>query len=328
LLRAGEVVALPTETVYGLAADALNAEAVAKIFEVKERPRFDPVIVHLPDREMLKEVALTAEESAEIAQKLMATFWPGPLTLVLARREIVPDIVTAGLDTVAVRMSVHPVFAEIAAVLGRPLAAPSANRFGQVSPTSASHVADELGGRIPLIVDAGSTAHGIESTIVRIVGRHIEILRRGPISETELAKIARVQMAKPAATIVAPGQLTSHYAPRTKLIVVNSLKDFAPPRGKCVGALSFRSLAGVVDPGPGSVPAVTWKTSTNARQFAVVRCLSERSDLREAATNLFQMLRELDGEHLDLIVAELVPEKGIGAAINDRLRRASGRGAL
>jgi L-threonylcarbamoyladenylate synthase len=265
------------------------------------------VIVHLPDRERLKEVALTAEESAEIAQKLMATFWPGPLTLVLARREIVPDIVTAGLDTVAVRMSVHPVFAEIAAVLGRPLAAPSANRFGQVSPTSASHVADELGGRIPLIVDAGSTAHGIESTIVRIVGRHIEILRRGPISETELAKIAPVQMAKPAATIVAPGQLTSHYAPRTKLIVVNSLKDFAPPRGKCVGALSFRPIA-----------------SVNASRFAVMRNLSERGVLPEAATNLFRMLRELDGEQLDLIVAELVPEKGIGAAINDRLNRASG----
>jgi L-threonylcarbamoyladenylate synthase len=330
LLRAGEVIALPTETVYGLAADALKAEAVAKIFEAKERPRFDPVIVHLPDRETLEEVALVAQENGEIAQKLIGAFWPGPLTLILARRKSVPDIVTAGLDTVAVRMSAHPVFAEIAAALGRPLAAPSANRFGRISPTSASHVADELGGRIPLIVDAGSTEHGIESTIVRIVGGRIKILRRGPISETELAKIAPTQMANAAAAIVAPGQTASHYAPRTKLIVVNSLIDFAPPRGKCVGALSFRPVAAGADPGfseraaarAGSTPPATMI------EFAAVRALSNRGDLREAATNLFQMLRELDGEHLDLIVAELVPEKGIGAAINDRLRRASGSGAL
>src|SRR6476660_7244300 len=162
LLRKGELVALPTETVYGLAAKALELIAVARIFEAKERPRFDPLIVHLPNREWLEKIVHVPAGDGQLIGKLAAKFWPGPLTMVLPKRERVPDIATAGLDTVAVRLSAHPVFAEIIGELGEPLAAPSANRFGRVSPTTAQHVLDELDGRIPLIVDAGPTEHGIK----------------------------------------------------------------------------------------------------------------------------------------------------------------------
>jgi L-threonylcarbamoyladenylate synthase len=301
LLRAGEVVALPTETVYGLAADALNPDAVAKIFEAKERPRFDPLIVHLPRREALEEIATV---DSPIVSQLIEEFWPGPLTIILRRRAIVPDIVTAGLDTVAVRISTHPVFREVVSALNRPLAAPSANRFGRISPTTAQHVLEELGGRIPLIVDGGMTEHGLESTIVRIRTGVIDVLRQGPVTGAMLARFAEVCEAVSSGFVIAPGQLPSHYAPRTRLLAVENLKEFVAPAGKRIGVLA-RSSASVPPPS------------------AAIRYLSESGDLREAATNLFGMLRELDAENLDLIVAELMPEEGIGLAINDRLRRAA-----
>ncbi len=340
LLRDGEVVALPTETVYGLAADALNPDAVAKIFEAKERPRFDPLIVHLPNQEALDEIALI---KSQLAHKLMEKFWPGPLTIIFPKHEIVPDIVTAGLQTVAVRMSAHRIFRDVVRTLNRPLAAPSANRFGRISPTTAQHVFDELSGRIPLIVDGGATEHGIESTIVQIANGIIEVLRSGPITDEMLRRFGEVREQTSSATISAPGQLSSapvsapgqlptHYAPRTKLIVVDDLKNFSPPAGKRIGALCFCSVAAVSGRGPASYhgsiskprPA-TAATSAPAKfiGFAVIRYLSERSDLREAAANFFGMLRVLDAQDVDLIVAERVPEEGIGAAINDRLERAS-----
>ena len=192
LLREGQTVALPTETVYGLAADALNPAAVTRIFEAKERPRFDPLIVHLPGLSWLEQIAQIENETRELLNKLIAKFWPGPLTFVLPRKEIVPDLVTAGLETVAVRMSAHPVFAETIREFGRPLAAPSANRFGRISPTTAEHVRDELDGRIPLIVDAGATTHGIESTIIAIRSGGLEILRRGAVTEEELSDFGAV----------------------------------------------------------------------------------------------------------------------------------------
>ena len=315
LLREGEVVALPTETVYGLAADALNPIAVARIFEVKERPRFDPLIVHLPRREALDEIAIVESQRA---RDLIEKFWPGPLTIIFRKRNVVPDIVTAGLGTVAVRMSAHPVFCEVVSAVNRPLAAPSANRFGRVSPTTAQHVLDELHGRIPLIVDGGATEHGIESTIIRIVDEMIELSRRGPITEEMLHPFGEVREHTPGSTITAPGQLPTHYAPKTRLIVVNRLPDFSATPGKRAGALSFFPDGGVGNPGSPR-PA----TAATTPDFASVRYLSERGDLREAAANLFRMLRELDAENLDLIVAERVPENGIGAAINDRLGRAS-----
>jgi len=194
---------------------------------------------------------------------------------------------------------------KIVGKFGRPIAAPSANRFGQISPTRASHVLDELGGRIPLILDGGATQHGIESTIVRIVNDSIEILRSGPITVEKLAQFAPIVKRSSSETVFAPGQLASHYAPRAKLVVVDRLENFWRQNGKRIAALSFRD-------------------STASRRYWTRTHLSERGDLREAAANLFQRLRELDRQNPDLIVAELVPEEGIGTAINERLRRAAG----
>jgi L-threonylcarbamoyladenylate synthase len=231
------------------------------------------------------------------------------LTIIFPKREIVPDIVTAGLETVAVRMSAHPVFREIVRTLNRPLAAPSANRFGRISPTTAQHVCDELRGRIPMIVDGGATEHGIESTIIQVENRIIKVLRRGPITDEMLSPFGEPREQSSSATISAPGQLPIHYAPRTKLIVVDDLQNLALPFLGRIGALCFSSVA----------PLAATKVS---HDFATMRYLSKRGDLREAAANFFRMLRELDAENLDLIVAERVPGQGIGAAINDRLGRA------
>ncbi len=305
LLRKGEIVALPTETVYGLAADALNPIAVAKIFEAKERPRFDPLIVHLPNRDWLQKIADLPEENQQLISRLADRFWPGPFTIVLRKRQIVPEIVAAGLDTVALRISAHPVFGEIVQLLGKPLAAPSANRFGRVSPTTAQHVLDELDGRIPLIIDAGPTHYGLESTIVSVRGNNIDILRRGPITAEELSEFAKVNIvASPARKISTPGQLPSHYAPRTPLRVIDNAELFSLPRNQRVGLLA-------------------WRTGKREKKFVAVRRLSEHQDLHEAAANFFRYLRELDQSGLDLIVAERVPSRGLGAAILDRLERAS-----
>jgi L-threonylcarbamoyladenylate synthase len=317
LLRRGELVALPTETVYGLAANALNPIAVAKIFEAKERPRFDPLIVHLPNRERLTRIAELPAGDRQLILKLVDKFWPGPFTMVLPRREIVPDIVTAGLDTMAVRFSAHPVFAEIVGELDEPLAAPSANRFGRVSPTTAQHVLDELDGRIPLIVDAGPTEHGIESTIVAVRDGKIAVLRRGPITHEQLSEFADIVSVTGTQRISAPGQLPSHYTPTTPLRLIDKAEAFPPQRNQRVGLLA---LSGAF-PSPTS-PQLETRCS---EAFAAVRNLSDRGDLREAAANLFRYLRELDALGLDLIIAERVPSRGLGAAIMDRLERASHR---
>ena len=300
LLRKGEIVALPTETVYGLAANALDAMAVAKIFEAKERPRFDPLIVHLPDRDWLKKIVDIPQLDQQLILELADKFWPGPFTMVLPKRQIIPEIVTAGLETIAVRISEHPVFAEIIRAFGGPLAAPSANRFGRISPTIAQHVLDELSGRIPLIIDAGPTTHGIESTIVALRQGKIDILRSGPIAVEQLSKFGKIDIVDSGGKISAPGQLPSHYAPKTPLRLIDDPTSIS---GERIGLLAWNP--------------------TNTRQFAAVRQLSPRHDLREAAANLFRHLRELDALDLDLIVAERVPARGLGAAILDRLQRAS-----
>jgi len=307
LLRKGDLVALPTETVYGLAADALNSIAVAKIFEAKERPRFDPLIVHLPNREWLRRIAELPAGDRQLILKLADKFWPGPFTMVLPKCKLVPDIVTAGLDTVAVRLSAHPVFAEIAGEFDEPLAAPSANRFGRVSPTTAQHVLDELDGRIPLIVDAGPTEHGIESTIVAIRDSKIAVLRRGPITQEQLSEFADIVSVTVTQRISAPGQLPSHYMPTTPLRLIDNAEVFSPQKNQRVGLLAWSGVF------------------RNPQAFTAVRNLSEGGDLREAAANLFRYLRELDALGLDLIVAERVPSRGLGAAIMDRLERASHR---
>lgn len=302
LLRLGEIVALPTETVYGLAADALKADAVAKIFEAKARPSFDPLIVHLPNFDWLERVTNVSTQDRQLLLTLTNEFWPGPLTVILPKREAVPDIVNAGLATVAVRVSAHPLFQEILREFGSPLAAPSANRFGRISPTTAQHVADELS--IPLVVDGGPTEHGLESTIVAIRGGKIDILRRGPITEEQLSIFGEV-MHSSVTKISAPGQLPSHYAPNKPLKLVDNADE---TRDERVGLLA-------------------WNPLTHGN-FAAVRRLSEKQDLREAAANLFRYLRELDAnDDVDLIVAERVPDRGLGAAIMDRLRRAAHRSA-
>lgn len=304
-LGAGEVVALPTETVYGLAADARRPEAVLKIFEAKERPFFDPLIVHIPDTGWLEKLATIPEEDAALVARLTERFWPGPLTLVLPRTDAVPDLVASGLPTVAIRQSAHPVFAAIVQACGFPLAAPSANRFGRISPTAAAHVESELGERIPLIVDGGATTHGVESTIIAVAGGQIEILRSGPITREELAAFAPVVAAGAIAKPVAPGQLKSHYAPRTPLHIVEGTPKAL--EGRRTGLIAWRTPASSPD------------------GFAKVETLSPQGDLREAATRLFAIMREMDEAGLDLILVEAVPEEGLGVAIMDRLRKAAYR---
>ncbi len=303
VLEAGEPVALPTETVYGLGADALRAEAVLKIFEAKDRPFFDPLIVHLPDPGWLEELTAIPAATRPLVDALVARFWPGPLTLVLPRRARVPDLVASGLDTVAVRLSAHPVFAAVVRRFGKPIAAPSANRFGRISPTSAAHVYGELAGRIGLIVDGGPTTHGLESTIVAIEGESLRILRSGPITEEALAVFAPVHQADFGAKLQAPGQLKSHYAPCTPLRLLEGGVP-APGPDTRFGWLGFRS-------GPPQ------------QGFGRVEVLSATSDLREAAATLFAKMRRLDEAGLDTIFVEPVPEQGLGIAIMDRLRRAA-----
>lgn len=331
LLERGELVALPTETVYGLAADALNPAAVAKIFEAKERPYFDPLICHLPGLEWLDRMALISSASRPLVEALASRFWPGPLTLVLPRREIVPDIVTSGLETVAIRMSAHPVFRGIVERFGRPLSAPSANRFGRISPTAASHVLTELGGRIPLVIDGGPTLHGIESTIVAVEGENLRLLRAGPIGPEDLCdawlEVRRNRGETPGSNeidaffgalrvsphpgagqtaVEAPGQMKGHYAPRTPLRLL--APDTAFPR---------------LEGSSGRAGFLAFRDAPVAPAFVTGEVLSQTGDLHEAAATLFAKMRRLDEAGLDLIVAESLPERGLGIAIMDRLRKAA-----
>lgn len=321
-LNAGDVVALPTETVYGLAADATRPEAVAKIFEAKERPFFDPLIVHLPEQNWLGRIA-QQDDVFVLVEDLVQTFWPGPLTLILPRWSIVPDIVTSGLETVAVRMSAHPVFRDVVRAFGRPVAAPSANRFGRISPTSADDVLKELGGRIPLIVDGGTTTHGIESTIVKVEQDRLVILRAGPITREDLEAFAPVEVGYPTSTVEAPGQLKSHYAPRTPLILEQrpfGVRGDDAPEGFELANISFKAERSDEER---KVGVLAWKQPAFSIDCAAMEVLSPSGDLREAAATLFAKLRRLDEAGLDFIVAEPVPEVGLGVAIMDRLRKAA-----
>lgn len=321
LLQSGDVVALPTETVYGLAADALNPQAVAKIFEAKERPSFDPLIVHLPDKKLLDTVADVPEDVQKVVARLMERFWPGPLTLLLPKKPCVPDIVTAGLPTVAVRVSNNPVFKRVAAALNKPIAAPSANRFGAISPTSANAVLAELDGRIPLILDGGACLHGLESTIIKVEPGTpkalITVVRPGPITIEDLKLYAKVQ--RVTKTLVdeaseAPGQLASHYAPRTPLRLLSKPSEFTPEEGKRYALMSFRG-----EEKDGYIDLADWEQ---------VMILSPgNGKLPEAAVRFFYVLRELDKLGVDEIIAEPMLEHGMGTAMMDKLRRASVRRA-
>ena len=303
LLRRGEVVGVPTETVYGLAGNALDEVAVAKIFVAKERPTFDPLIVHVRsdrDAEMVVDRAALFQPPVP---NLISRFWPGPLTLLLPKTERIPDLVTAGSTEVAVRCPSHPTIRDLLRICGFPLAVPSANRFGRISPTSASAVLSELDGRIPLILDRGATPVGIESTIIQVTDGVIHILRPGPITVEMLAAFGPVREEVTPKHGVVPGSLPSHYAPRKPLFLVHSVEEISD--GDRSGLLA-------------------WKREPENLAFYAVRILSPKADLTEAAANLFRYLRELDEEPIERIYAERVPEIGIGSAIMNRLQRASG----
>lgn len=300
LLKNGELVAFPTETVYGLGADAFNPYAVAKIFEVKGRPKFDPLIVHIDNKEWLSEIAIEIPESA---RKLIDRFWPGPMTLILKKSDIIPDIVTSGLPTVGIRFPSHPVAKKLIEALGRPIAAPSANPFGYISPTKALHVAHMLKNRIKLVLDGGSSVYGIESTIISFQNEHTFINRHGAISLEEIKEITGEVKSKeaPLDKCESPGMLPYHYSPLTPLKIIDSTEEIEKESS---GFLAFRR----------PVKPVLSK---------YVKILSESGDLREAASNFFSYLIELDQKGVEIIYAEKVPEKGLGRAIMERLKKAS-----
>jgi L-threonylcarbamoyladenylate synthase len=304
ILRAGGLVAFPTETVYGLGADATNGAAVARLYAAKGRPRFNPLIVHVADRA----AAARLGKFDATASMLAVTFWPGPLTLVLPKTDECPvaELATAGLETVAVRVPDHPVAHALIEAAGRPLVAPSANRSGHVSPTTAAHVAADLGGRIDLVLDAGPTRVGVESTIVACLSERPVLLRPGGIARAAIERVLVAPLGEPAPTRTdtpqAPGMLASHYAPTTRLRL---------------DATTIEAHEALLAFGP-TLPA-------GAAQAVAALNLSPTGDLVEAAANLFAHLRALDRLGARAIAAMPVPREGLGEAINDRLTRAAAR---
>ncbi len=302
IIKRGGLVAFPTETVYGLGADGLNPIAVAKIFEVKKRPSFNPLILHIADKDSLKKFSPIKNEKIDL---LTEKFWPGPLTLVLPKTEIVPDIVTSGNPTVAVRMPDHPVALQLIEASGTPIAAPSANKFGHLSPTEAKHVEKYLGDKVDIILDGGKSFVGVESTIIQFYENEFYLLRPGGLSkediEKEIGKIkaGKINPDKPNA----PGQLPFHYSPQTPLKFFNRR---LLNKKKKIGVLFF-------------------KENKIDFPFTNVKILSPNGNLREAAASLFAHLHDLEKENLDLILVEPVEEKGLGRAIMDRLRKASNK---
>ncbi len=303
LLREGQVIGLPTETVYGLAADGLNPAGLARIFEVKQRPLFDPLILHLAD---LEGALRLAEQVPVAAYRLAERFWPGPLTLVLRKREFVPDLATSGLPNVALRVPVHPVAQALLRTWGGPLAAPSANRFGRISPTDAAAVRSELGDAVPLILDGGPCAVGLESTVIDLSGDQPVLLRAGgiPVEEIE-SLVGPVERATPVDDRPqAPGQLKHHYAPRKPLRLVERSEDI--PSHETIGWLAFG------------------ETGNHISFPGTVENLSPTRDLREAAAHFFRALRVLDeNPRVAQLYAVPLPAHGLGRAINERLERAA-----
>ena len=321
ILRDGGLVAFATETVYGLGGNALDPAAIARIYEAKQRPAFDPVIAHIPELSWLDQLV---RECPPAAQQLADAFWPGPLTLVLPKQPAVPDLLTSGLPNVAVRIPAHPLARELITAAGVPVGAPSANSFGRISPTTAAHVMEQLGDRIDYVLDGGPCSVGLESTVVgfarspRNAGEMMPVLLRPggvPLEAIEdvVGPVQRLpsgdgdsSVSVPAETAqLAPGMLPRHYAPETRLQVIDSLEQLPPLRpGERTGLLILRA--------PGELP-----------EFTLVEELSPTGDLGQAAAGFFAALRRLDAARLDRILAVRLPPGGLGLAMNDRLRRAA-----
>jgi L-threonylcarbamoyladenylate synthase len=329
VLRKGGIVAFPTETVYGLGADAFNPAALVKIFEAKSRPFFDPLIVHIAAVQTLEETANLSALNKETRRKLFLlseNFWPGPLSIVLPKNEKMPGIATAGLPTAAIRFPAHKTAQALISLCGGAVAAPSANPFGFLSPTRAEHVRSMLGEKVDIILDGGPAQIGVESTVVDITGPCIKILRHGGVSKEAVESVigfvldAVFEEGKETAALagadetalVSPGQLKSHYAPHTPLSVFDS---------GGINSLPFESDAAYLFFDDSS--RCTWLEQRGGRQNALTRTLSSSGQINEAAACLFETLYELDSLDISRIYAQFAPQQGIGAAINDRLRRAS-----
>jgi L-threonylcarbamoyladenylate synthase len=297
LIKEGKIVAFPTETVYGLGANALNPKAVAKIFELKERPSFDPLIVHIADINQLPSLISVKDERV---YRLAEKFWPGPLTIVLQKSELVPDIVTSGLPTVGVRMPANAVALELIKKAGCPIAAPSANKFGRISPTTAQHVKKHFLAA-DHVLDAGKTTVGIESTIIKLTDIGFKILRHGIITKEELEKIISFDETSEKEDIAAPGMLKSHYSPGKSFLIAGRA-DLKIDKSKA-GLISF--------------------TGELEKGYQKVIRVSETRDLKDYAVNMFEAMHEFeDDEDIETIIAEPVEEKGIGLAIMEKLRKA------
>ncbi len=303
-LNKNEVVAIPTETVYGLAGNIFSEIAIKKIYEIKQRPFFNPLIVHIYDIKQLNELAIDIPEKAKILAKM---FWPGSLTLILKKNKIVPEIVTANKNTVAIRMPNHPLALKLLSKLNFPLAAPSANPFGSISPTSALHVKEYFGNKISFILDGGNCKSGVESTIIGFENNEPVLYRLGAISIEEIEqKIGKIRIKNNNNTSPeAPGMLLKHYAPKTTLILVENVnEEILLHNDKKIAVLLF-------------------KENINSSSVFHQEILSTKGDLNEAASNLYAALHRLDKLNLDIIIAQKFPEIGLGNTINDRLERAT-----
>ncbi|MFQ3547013.1 MAG: L-threonylcarbamoyladenylate synthase [Termitinemataceae bacterium] len=318
-LAEGRLVAFPTETVYGLGADATNPLALARVFEAKRRPTFDPLIVHIPALDWLDRVADLSQLSQErqnLVHRLADSLWPGPLTLILPKRVHIPDLVTSGLPTVAVRLPAHPVARRLIELAGCPVAAPSANPFGYISPTQATHVMQQLGDRIDIVIDGGSCPVGLESTVLDMNGPVLRILRPGGMSRERIEAIAGPVevLDRTSRKPNAPGQLPSHYAPRAPLELFSTGEIPHGRYGSDTAILFFSNEQ-----------KAAWLAAMSLdKPEPIVRVLSPSGTLVEAAANLFAMLHELDTLGVQRILAERVPDRDLGIAINDRLYKARG----
>ena len=298
-IQEGKLVAFPTETVYGLGANALNPMAVAKIFELKERPTFDPLIVHIANISDLERLIIGHDERV---YKLAEKFWPGPLTMVLPKSDLVPDIVTSGLSTVGIRMPNNEIALELIRKSNCPIAAPSANKFGKISPTNAAHVQKNLQ-KVDFVLDGGKTNVGIESTIIKLNSNGFEILRHGIITQEEIETVIPFAPEENIqADIVAPGMLQSHYSPTKPFYIINDTILNQIDKQKA-GFISF--------------------SGKNLKNFKEVFHVSQNGDLKEYAVNLFEAMHHFQESDVDYIIAEPVAEKGIGIAIMDRLKKAA-----